>query len=233
MKKFIFFFVGSLSLIIPSSYAVVFFDDFSGNVLNPIWEEYVPYDSPLVGLSGGGFYQISLPDDNFDHWSAADRAPQLRLNVSNSDWEMETHLNYSYTGGASFHHGLLVYFSQYDTLYWGPYANIDFRLERSGVSDVLHSGTAQADSYLKIVRTSNNYDFYYKTTQSSPWILAGSYNTADFPTKVGLITRSWWGHPTSLTVNYDYFKLNVVPEPLSLILLSLGLGVLALRRKTS
>lgn len=236
IKKFLIASIIITILTISSyTYSVVFFDDFSGTVLNPAWEEYIPYDSPIYGLTGTGYYQVTLPNINFDHWSLADRAPQLRLNVPNLDWDMETHLLYTYNGGTSFQPGLMVYFSQYDILYWGPYANIDFRVERSGISDILHAGTAQSESYLRIVRSANRYNFYYKTSSGSPWIFAGSYNSSDIPTKVGLITKTWYGHPYTFTASYDYFRLNVVPEPISFLLFSLGLTAMGLnihRRKS-
>ncbi len=92
----------------------------------------MPKAGPTHSLTDSvGNFRLSVPvSDTFRHWNNVDEAPQLRRDQSDGDWEAKTKLSLvAYTSGANFHTGLLVYFSQYDAYYWGPYQGKNLRLE--------------------------------------------------------------------------------------------------------
>jgi hypothetical protein len=112
--------------------------------------------------------------------------------------------------------GILVYFSQYDCLYWtaGQERLIGLNmtnllLERSGANNIAHGYVP--DLYvdipvaLRVGRRCDTYAFFYKGELDPQWTLAATYATPTPPTHVGLIMKTWGGGST-FTVDFDYFS---------------------------
>jgi len=185
-------------------------DDFSTSTLNAAWNWYLPAAGPTYSLTtDSGCLNINVPNSQpYDHWGGADTAPQLRrTDMGGGDFTIETRLNLkTYTNGSYFHTGIMVYFSQFDIYYFGPYQGTNLRVEKTGVGplfggNVTYTNTAVS---LKITKTGTSYKFEYKPDGGS-WTTVGTDTYAPAVQKVGLISKTWSN--VTLATSFDYFNL--------------------------
>lgn len=158
---------------------------------------------------------LSLPSlpagENFDHWTTADRAPQLRRSPGASDWTLETRLEMtSFIDGRSFHTGLMVLFGQYDVIIWGPFKGTGLRRERTGTTGLGGFGPNQAAVSLRVVKTGDLYSFEWREFDSDPWTQATTSTTSSPVLQVGVIGKTW-ASDAPINVRYDYLTVNELP----------------------
>lgn len=159
-------------------------------------------------------------DETYDYWSAVDRAPKrVRSDLAEGDWQAETELNLGLaasTGTAASHVGMIVRFSQYDSLVWGVRNGLSsggtLSLDRTTTgTDVIPAITSWTGSrvFLRIEydRESGEYRFRYKAAKADPWLLQGTYTVAAAPQDVGIIAKTWGGSTTAVIADFNYFHL--------------------------
>jgi len=199
------------------------FDVDSIEDLDPIWEQYNPaavVPSPFSITDG--MLQMAVPGGTaFDHWAAADMAPQLRLRAVDEPLlehpftiETEVHLD-QYQAGTNFHVGIAVGFGPYEVFYWGPYMGTDVRLERSGVNNMIHIPNTAATVTLRIQKDCTNTLFFSFKPEDGDWQEAGSAQVpqawletddADLSLWVGTILKTWAGG-AQVSATFSYFDI--------------------------
>ena len=179
-------------------------EELEGNV-------YVSYDwarKPKIYLETGNLKMVVSDLVAYDHWNNVDRAPQLQYSVGPGDWSMETRVRLS-DGGGTHHAGLMVYFSENDIIYWGPYnagSGECLRIERSGKKSLGETGLSGYPVHLKITKRGTEYDFFYKARTYDDWTLLKTLSVDETPTKVGLILKTWT--PTAITASFSHFDFS-------------------------
>jgi hypothetical protein len=118
-------------------------------------------------------------------------------------------------------HAGLVFFNETDWSYsfWGPYNNVDIRLEDVIEQDyrwrdqtligVTPGGGITEDIYLKIEKSGDELEFFWKLAEGDNWESAGvdaklgpQYRIGNY--KIGLFLKNWGGSiPTRAA--FDYF----------------------------
>ncbi|MBN2001423.1 putative Ig domain-containing protein [candidate division KSB1 bacterium] len=175
---------------------------------------YIPKAGPDINMTDHpGFLRITVPSTaSYDHWRTVDDAPQLRRKAINGDWELITKVNLLAVPDEKFHVGLMLYFSRYDLIYWGFNGGIDTidmtRVNYIGLINVPYSGGSVVE--LRIRKEADTYYFEYREEGALTWIVAGSYNLAMNPSKVGLIAKTWIA--ADMVADFDYLRLNNI-EP--------------------
>jgi len=172
---------------------------------------YVSYDwarKPKIYLETGNLKMEVSDLVAYDHWNNVDRAPQLQYSVGPGDWSMETRVRLS-DGGGTHHAGLMVYFSENDIIYWGPYnagSGECLRIERSGKKPLGETRWPGYPVYLKITKRGTEYDFFYKARTYDDWTLLKTLSVDETPSKVGLILKTWT--PTAITASFSHFDFS-------------------------
>ncbi len=178
------------------------------------WSFYVPGAGATESFDVAGYWTLEMETTStiFDHWTTVDNAPALYLDIPSAnqgdDFFIETHLVLEGPASGNFHGAIVVYFSQFNVFYWGPYMGAYLRVEKSGQNGLIDT-TYYDDVYLRIERTGSTYRFLYTTDPTSDWILAGTLTAAETPTRVGLMGKTWGGTLTEdLSLGFDYFVMN-------------------------
>ena len=223
------FCISCIALLGTSLPAQDFLDPFDEDPLdNPeFWELH----EPQTGI----FYSIQEEDEtwwrmevpltgdsglNFDTWTTVDRAPKLRHAVDPSfDWTIETSVRVdplaAPLAGDPYLAGLMVQFGEFDIIHWNigqERGTFNIFMERSGqnnlVTGELETGlTAGTPVGLRVQKTGSTYTFEYFVEAAGDWTVAGSYETQDGPTHVGLVMKTWAGGAV-FNVDFDYFDYN-------------------------
>jgi len=190
------------------------FRDVFNGAKDPAWNFYVPLAGPTESFDPAGFWTLEMPTTTtvFDHWSSVDNAPALYVDIPSAnqadDFFIETHLIWDGPGSGNFHGVIVVYFSRYNTFYWGPYMSTNLRVEKSGQNALIDRAYSTRDVYLRIERTGNTYDFLYSSDPTSGWTSAGTIAAAETPTRVGLMGKTWGTLSQNLSLSFDYFLMN-------------------------
>ena len=188
------------------------FVTFNRNI-HPVEDVTVTYSDETMPFfrMRDGWLGIELTDKtSYNHWRSpdVDRAPQLYYYPGSEDWTIETSVKMSDT--ISTHHaGLMVYFGQYDIMYYGPYRNGLYGerllVERSGEGPLMGGvNCAEGEARLKIAKSGTDYTLSYKRAGDTSWNLYTTVTIDEVPVRVGLIHRTWI--PTEITAEFDYFR---------------------------
>ncbi len=141
-----------------ASYACVsgasqfWFRDMFDGTKDPAWNFYVPVAGPTESFDRPGFWTLDMPTTTqvFDHSSSIDNAAALYLDIppanQGDDFFIETHLIVEGPTSGYFHGTIVVYFSRYNTFYWGPYIGSYLRVEKSGQNALIDT-TYSTDSF--------------------------------------------------------------------------------------
>ncbi len=186
-------------------------------VTSKAWDWYLPFPGASFALdrSPAPFPRTIHLDDpsnlNFDHWTTADRAPQLRRYGVSGDFTLETAISLiNSTTNKLFQTGLTVGFDQFDLFYWGIYRGTNLRVERTGGAVVASIPYTSSSVWLRIVRTGNDYSFEYRAVETDPWTVAATQTTTTPLQFVGYICKTWeTSVPFDLRI--DHLALNELP----------------------
>jgi len=190
-------------------------DDFEGPELEDEWEVFEPQIGAIAEFVDG-FYRVDLPDGvSFDWWSNGNNwARQVRRSdMGDADFSIETRAVLSEETVSShdeFHVGLMVYFEEFDAFIWGFYgAQLDqpvtgLQVERTGIGHMAVVPNESRDVHLRVTKDCENYDFYWKASESDPWNLAASFTSEKEVQYVGLVTKTW---SADVRVDFDYFAI--------------------------
>ncbi|MBN1419547.1 MAG: hypothetical protein JXP34_12285 [Planctomycetes bacterium] len=206
------------------------------------WEFYEP-------LGGGQFFILEDPDETtwwrmaiptlgtgnvaFDHWTTVDNGVQLRHAIDPAvdqlEFVVETRMRLdpgtALPEGNAFHVGLMLYFSQYNILYFGPgqlraATGWNILLERSGVQNILGTYApnlrAGVPVRLRIERKcETTYNFFWldESAETPEWEYIASYTHANPPLYAGLVMKTWGGLANLTYFDFDYFDLHYRGEP--------------------
>lgn len=177
------------------------------------WEWYAPFPGASFSLdSSPAPFPRTLTLENpssqdFDHWTTADRAPQLRRDVS-GDFTLETRMTMeAFTVGRNFHSGLMVGFGQFDVFYWGFHRGTDLRMERTGNSNLANVSYSSPSVWLRVVKTGDTYSFEYRAQESDPWTVGATRTTSTPVQFVGSILKTWQSN-VDIEVRLDHLALD-------------------------
>jgi hypothetical protein len=158
---------------------------------------------PRLSIHDGCFSMEVSDVTSYDHWDNVDRAPQLQYDVNAGDWSVETFVRVSETSGHH-HAGLMVYFSQYDIIYFGLFnsgSREKLVVQRSGERALFEIPYGDSAS-LKIEKVGTDYEFY--VDQGRGWEKKLTITETEEPAKVGFILKTW--SPTSIRAEFSYFR---------------------------
>ncbi len=177
----------------------------------------VSAEPTMPGLTiGDDWISLSVSDAaTYDHWNNTDTAPQLQYDIGRGDWEIKASVDLLTTSGKH-HAGLMVYFSQYDILYFGPYhggsdedgdSDEELRIQRSGRDDLWREESwGSSLAHLKIERDGTRYTFFAKKLNADPWEEKTTITVSETPAKVGLILKTWQAKTIDATFFYFGFS---------------------------
>lgn len=204
--------------------AVSYTDPFNGPDIASFWTLRTPGDNDRHAFEDGWFvFDIDANQDTYIR--GVDGGPFLLVDPPADDavFSMETRVNaiLDQTVQPTASHTGLIFFNEADWSYscWGPYNNVDIRLE-----DVIEAdyrwrdqtligftppGGITEDVYLKVEKTGNEIEFFWKLAEGDAWESAGvddklgpQYSAGNY--KVGLFIKNWGGSiPTRAA--FDYF----------------------------
>lgn len=198
----------------PYPYTEIERDEFDGPGLSPRWEWYVPKPGPSASLNADpGLLRISLPANNdFEHWTDADNAPQLRrTDLGDSDWAIETRLEaVSPSPDAGYLVGLEVGFDRYDQLWMGVGQDSLLNVTRPGIDP--ESVLETLPLIMRIEKQGPVYTFKYRHDPAEAWTVMTTKNDERTPAYVGLITRVFAGGSAQIDVDWPYFQMERHPS---------------------
>lgn len=183
------------------------------------WEWYVPHPGPTADFLAAPApfpRRITLPDPNaspnYDLWTSNNRAPQLRREVHpTDDFTLEAGISLvDFISGELFHTGIIVRFSDFDALIFGPHRGTSLRLERTGSANIASTDPGLTAMDLRVVRTGTTYSFEYRADASQPWSVVHTYDTGTTPTHAGVFAKSW-DPDVGLVVDVARLGLNELP----------------------
>lgn len=164
------------------------------------WEWYVPHPGPTLDqLDPPAPFpkRLTIPDPNaspnYDLWTDADRAPQLRKTaLPDQDFVLETTISLqAFVAGEFFQTGIVVGFAANDAMLFGPLRGTDLALERTGVGTIQSFANAATTLDLRVVRTGNDLSFECRVQPTDPWTVVSVYNTASVPIFAGVVAKTW------------------------------------------
>ncbi|MBN1420690.1 MAG: hypothetical protein JXP34_18100 [Planctomycetes bacterium] len=212
------------------------------------WDLYEPelgVEYSLVDEDGTSWWRMDIPSlgDSgltFDHWSTVDRGVQLRHMIGDGgevdDFLIETRMRVDPAtvppADDEFHVGLMLYFGQFDILYFGAMEErtiggivCNVSVERSGYQNILGGyapGLLQGSTIgLRIEKKCQWYSFFFRDeSEGATWQYAGTYQTLSNPIYVGLVMKTWGdGLAHNSIFDFDYFDIvesGGPPEPVFL-----------------
>jgi hypothetical protein len=201
-------------------------DDFDGPNLGAIWTERDPAnkgeitftggnmvldlaagaDMYIQGVDGGVMFLTDPPDMN-------DFSVEMKLNVATNNNNQSPACQVG-----------IVFFNEGEWAYsaWGPYANIDIRVEdciggsyrwRDGTQVGVDTGDVAIDNdvWLKAVKIGDELEFFTKGNANDAWVSGGTDtrlgpNFTPGNYQVGIIAKSWGGSVNSV-FEIDYFDI--------------------------
>ncbi|MBN1419548.1 MAG: IPT/TIG domain-containing protein [Planctomycetes bacterium] len=217
------------------------FDDDPRDDASGYWDFYEP-------LGGVQYSIVEDPDETtwwrlgvptlgtgnltFDHWSTVDRAVQLRHDLGGlEDFVVETRLRVDAATAPplddEFQVGLMLYFGQYDLLYFGAMEErtigtqvCNIGVERSGIQNMFGASApdllAGTPVRIRIEKTCGLYNLFLldEGAVDPTWVHIASYTTASPLLSVGLVMKTWGDGLAHLTnFDIDYFDVLYRDEP--------------------
>jgi|GEM_PF-1697902 hypothetical protein len=200
------------------------FDDFGGPSLRPVWTFRSPDGNDRYELKGGWIvFDIDANQDIYI--TGVDRAPLLLTNPPTPDdvFTIETVVDVlvdSASQPPASHAGLILFREdRWAYTLWGPYNNVDIRVEDCVGSSYRWREQTQIginapidkDVYLKIIKDRDKLEFYYKDKKEDQWQLIGT-DTRIGPYlekgtyKVGIFLKNWGGS-IPMKARFDYFDM--------------------------
>lgn len=164
------------------------------------WELYTPHPGPyLTSLAAPDPFptQLTIPNPNnapnYDLWSTNNRAVQLRrTGIDDADFVLETTIELQdFVDDERFHTGIIVGFSTFDALMFGPYRGTGLRLELIGSGNLASFSNTATRMDLRVVRTGNDFSFEFREDAAQPWTVVHVHNTASVPDFVGIVGKTW------------------------------------------
>lgn len=242
MKRFVYV-LGVVILFVSNAAqadSVSFSTDFTGTTIDSNLVANGPAGT-LEALDGNGHLKLFTSPDgtarDSDIWDASVNAPRVTYGVDSTDtrdFTMEATLaNWAQSGGKS-QAGILFVFSN-TTLMCGVATD-----STSGNSIVSQSGQLTNPSWgladvalssisgdnvnvgLKAVRSGSAYLFSYKLGNTGNWQTLTTNTISGDLQSVGLYVKTYGGASIS-NATFDSMSFSVVPEPSSVVLLSMGL----------
>ncbi len=227
MSKFYLPFAILMLIMFSSSLFAANLDDFNGNALSKMWTVRDPAKKATITIAGGKM-TIDLKAGADMYIKGVDGGVMLLMNppdMANYSIELLTNPAVKGTQPPACHIGI-VFFNEKDWVYtaWGPYANMDIRLEdcnnatyrwrdQTKVGVDLAKVAIDKDVYLKVTKTGNKIEFFTKGSAGDQWVSGGldetlgpKYTKGNY--QIGIIAKSWGGSVDS-TFEFDYFN---VPE---------------------
>jgi len=183
------------------------------------WEFYTPHPGPtLTSLAAPDPFpvQITVPDPNtspnYDLWTSNNRAVQYRrTGIADEDFVLETTITLQdFVDTEQFHTGIIVGFSTFDALLFGPYRGTGLRLERIGAGNVASFANTSTKMDLRVVRTGSDYSFEFRTDASQPWDVVYVYNESLPPDFTGIVGKTW-DVDVGLVIDIERLGLNELP----------------------
>ncbi len=217
----------------PEVHDEEFDDDPIDNV--DFWELHEPQTGVIYSTVDDGWWRLEVPmlgdlGQNFDTWTAVDRAPQLRhlLEYPEGDFTIETKLRiddeFPPMPTDPFLIGLLVNFKEFDIIHLhagfermvsGEVRNV--LMERSGQNNL---GTGYyphllfgSEIGLRLEKKCDFYNAFWRGEEEEIWRFMGSYSTPDIPMHVGLVMKTF-GVGAAFTVDIDFFDILDPGDPL-------------------
>ena len=151
--------------------------------------------------------------NNYDHWTDADRAPQLRrTHPATVSFIIETRLSLIDpvpVAGSRFHVGLELVFDQFEVYNFGLSSSTAVSLRRTGGPPALTVPYSDPSVSLRIEKQGSILNFSYRAQDSDPWIgLANNTRVTEPIGQVGFMLKTWEG--VSVTADFDYFSIDLL-----------------------
>jgi hypothetical protein len=225
-------------------------DDFDSDpAADSFWELYEPQTGIAfsnLDVDGNGWWRLQVPQSgdqglNFDSWTAADRAPQLRHFFDGAeDFVVETRARIvppAPVANAPFLSGLLLYFDVFDFITWSigqermiAGSPMNVLLERSGINNIAHGSVpgllTGVPVGLRVEKRCERYSFFYRAGEED-WRYVTTYVTGTPLQAAGLVVKTWGGG-AAFTTDFDYFDF-LEPGPRASFTLSPEAGAEPLR----
>ena len=214
----------TLAGLATAAFAVQYTDPFDGPDYADFWTFRTPGDNDRYAFEDGWFvFDIDAGQDTYIR--GVDGGPFLLMDPPDDDasFTIETRVNavLDQTVQPNASHTGLIFFNEVDWSYscWGPYNNADIRLE--DVIDADYRWRAETligvdppggivdGIYLKVEKTGDELEFFWKLAEGDNWESAGvddklgpQYRLGNY--QIGLFIKNWGGSiPTRAA--FDYF----------------------------
>jgi len=195
---------GGIALLQAPVQAAVFDDSFTGTTLGTQWTKNIPVAGPTIAVNNG--LKITTPDTQaFDNWSTVANSPEITTPAPSGDFTISAKIgpivdpNGDPVEGQNYHAALTVSFSKMDIYTFGDYrSNTFLQLERSGINTIGTATVGNNPNWVEIVKTGNDYTFFYKENAADPWTPLPDANGDPVkltepkqPVSVGLMLKTW------------------------------------------
>ena len=197
-------------------------DPFDGPDLADMWTFRTPDGNDNFAFEKGWFvFDIEASQDLYI--KGVDLAPMLLMDppADDASFRIETLVDVVLDQGQQqpASHAGLLFFNEAEWVYslWGPYANTDVRLEDviggayrwRNDTGVGVNTPIDSDLWLRIVKTGETLEFFWKTNEKDDWESAGTDSTRGAyykkgAYKIGLFLKNWGGSVPTRTA-FDYF----------------------------